>query len=162
MKIRRKLFSKLEDQDYIEESENRKKNATVKKIKRTVKGTLGGATAGALTGLAIGSQMQRHGGKFLSGATATGTLIGAGAGYLSGKHHEKKVHEKEDKNIATYKKASEHDKKYLRDKRYKEDMMKIEKEKLKEQKKQTAAARQTAWNTSPRYYSIHRGGGFRS
>ena len=99
------------------------------------------------------TDFQKNRRKHLTGTLAgLGTVAGAGAGYLSGKHHEKKVHEKEDKNIATYKKASEHDKKYLRDKRYKKDMMKIEKEKLKEQKKQTAAARQTAWNTS-RWYS---------
>lgn len=97
------------------------------------------------------TDFQKNGRKHLTGTLAgLGTVDGAG--YLSGKHHEKKVHEKEDKNIATYKKASEHDKKYLRDKRYKKDMMKIEKEKLKEQKKQTATARQTAWNTS-RWYS---------
>lgn len=149
MNIRRKLFSKMEDQDYIEGHENRKKS--VKHAKGV--GTVAGSVIGAGIGHSIGKGFGKKGA--IAGA-AIGAVSGGTLGRLTGKAIKKSTEDDANKKIARYMKASEHDKKYLREKEEKERDRAI-------QERQARAMESTAWHTS-RYYSHSSGGGgcFRS
>lgn len=119
--LRDKNYSKLQDEEYIEGQESRKKKVKHAKAKNA----LGGAGlavlsgAGHVAGLAAASTGGRNAGKKYAAAHAATAAAGAGIGYLVGKHKKKKVDEDANKNIDKYKKASEKDKEYLR---HKEEM----------------------------------------
>ena len=104
------LFSKMEDMDYIEDQNNRKR--AVKHSKAT------GALIGGSLGAAIGSQAYKLSRKHPRRAGLIGAGIGAlGAGYLGhkvGKSIKEATEKDADKEISKYKSASESDKKYLR------------------------------------------------
>lgn len=138
MNIRRKLFSKMEDQDYIEGHENRKKS--VKHAKGV--GTVAGSVIGAGIGHSIGKGFGKKGA--IAGA-AIGAVGGGTLGRLTGKAIKKSTEDDANKKIARYMKASEHDKKYLREKEEKERDRAI-------QERQARAMENTAWHTS-RWYS---------
>lgn len=143
MEIRRKLFSKMEDQDYIEGHENRKKSVKHAKGVGTAAGTLVGAGIGHSIGKGFGK-------KGAIAGTAIGAVSGGTLGRLTGKAIKKSTEDDANKKIARYKNASEHDKKYIREKEEKEKDRAI-------QERQARAMESTAYHTS-RYYSIHRGG----
>lgn len=130
------LFSKMEDEDYIEDQNDRKKS--VKHAK--AQGALLGGTIGAGIGGRIGAAVSKNAPK--------GGLIGAGigaagagyAGYKLGKAHKKATERDADREITKYKNASEADKKYLRKRR--------ENQKDRELKERQARAQeQMAWNS---------------
>lgn len=137
-----KLFSKMEDEDYLDDQRNRKKS--VKHAKAS--GAFIGGTVGAGIGGKIGAAVSKN--------ALKGGLIGAGigaasagyAGYKLGKAHKKATEEDADREINRYKNASEADKKYLRKRR--------EKQKERElQERQARAQEQIAWNSYNRNYS---------
>ena len=125
MKIRRKLFSKMEDQDYIEGHENRKKS--VKHAKGV--GTAAGSVIGAGIGHSIGKGFGKKG---AIAGTAIGAVSGGTLGRLTGKAIKKSTEDDANKKIARYKNASEHDKKYIREKEEKEKDREINAFKAKE------------------------------
>lgn len=135
------LFSKMEDEDYIEDQNNRKKS--VKHAK--AQGALLGGTVGASLGGRIGAAVSKN--------SLKGGLIGAGigaasagyAGYKLGKAHKKATEEDADREINKYQSASEADKKYLRKRRENQKQREL-------QERQARAQEQMAWN-SYRYYS---------
>lgn len=130
------LFSKMEDEDYIEDQNDRKKK--VKHAKAG--GALLGGTVGASLGGRIGAAASKN--------ALKGGLIGAGigaagagyAGYKLGKKHKKATEEDADREINKYKNASEADKKYLRKRREKQKEREI-------QERQARAQEQMAWNS---------------
>lgn len=141
-----KLFSKMEDEDYLDDQRDRKKK--VKHAK--AQGALIGGTVGAGLGGRIGAAVSKN--------ALKGGLIGAGigaasagyAGYKLGKAHKKATEEDADREIKKYKNASEADKKYLR--------ARHEKQKERDlQERQARAQEQIAWN-SYRYYSDKKNG----
>ena len=134
-----RLYSKMEDQDYLDEQEQRKESV------KHAKGL--GTAAGALVGAGLGHALGRGKGKLI-GATA-GAVGGGVLGRYTGKSIKKRTEDDANKKITRYKNASEHDKKYLREKNEKEKDRRI-------QERQARAMENTAWHTS-RYYSIHRG-----
>ncbi len=93
-----RIFSKLQDEDYIEENESAQKAA---KYGRTI----GGAALGTILGGGLGSKF--HGKRALAGAA-----IGGSIGHYFGKRASKRYK----KDLERYLKASEADKKYLREK----------------------------------------------
>ena len=140
------LFSKMEDEDYLDDQRDRKK-----KVKHA---KAGGALIGGTVGASIGGRI----GAAVSKNALKGGLIGAGigaasagyAGYKLGKAHKKATEEDADREIKRYQNASEADKKYLRARR--------EKQKDRElQERQARAQEQIAWNSHNRNYS--EGGG---
>lgn len=130
------LFSKMEDEDYLDDQRDRKKK--VKHAKAS--GALLGGTVGASIGGRIGAAVSKN--------ALKGGLIGAGigaagvgyAGYKLGKAHKKATEEDADREIKRYKNASEADKKYLRARREKQKEREI-------QERQARAQEQMAWNT---------------
>ena len=130
------LFSKMEDEDYLDEQRDRKRS--VKHAK--AKGAFLGGTTGAILGGRVGSAVSKN--------ALKGGLIGAGigavgagyAGYKLGKAHKKATEEDADREIKKYKNASEADKKYLR--------ARSEKQKERDlQERQARAQEQIAWNS---------------
>lgn len=130
-----RLYSKMEDQDYLDEQEQRKESV------KHAKGL--GTAAGALVGAGLGHAMGRGKGKLI-GATA-GAIGGGVLGRYAGKSIKKSTEKDANKKINTYKNASEHDKKYLREKNEREKDRRI-------QERQARAMEDTAWHTS-RWYS---------
>ena len=130
-----RLYSKMEDQDYLDEQEQRKESV------KHAKGV--GTAAGALVGAGLGHYLGRGKGKLI-GATA-GAVGGGVLGRYAGKSIKKRTEDDSNKKINTYKNASEHDKKYLREKNEKEKDRRI-------QERQARAMENTAWHTS-RWYS---------
>lgn len=129
------LFSKMEDEDYLNEQRDRK---------RSVKHAKGVGTAtGALIGAGLGHSLGRGKGKLI-GATA-GAVGGGVLGRYAGKSIKKRTEDDANKKITRYKNSSEHDKKYLREKNEKEKDRRI-------QERQARAMENTAWHTS-RWYS---------
>jgi uncharacterized protein YcfJ len=108
------LFSKMEDEDYIDREVTRKRG--VKHAKG--QGALAGAGLGALSGISVGSGLKS--GKAALIATGIGTAAGAGLGYYLGKAHKEAVERDVDHRIKKYKSASKADKEYLRRQREKE------------------------------------------
>ena len=130
-----RLYSKMEDQDYLDEQEQRKESV------KHAKGL--GTAAGALVGAGLGHALGRGKGKLI-GATA-GAVGGRVLGRYTGKSIKKRTEDDANKKITRYKNASEHDKKYLREKNEKEKDRRI-------QERQARAMENTAWHTS-RWYS---------
>ena len=130
------LFSKMEDEDYLDEQRDRKRS--VKHAK--AKGAFLGGTTGAILGGRIGSAVSKNA---LKGGLIGAGIGAAGAGYVGyklGKAHKKATEEDADREIKKYKNASEADKKYLRARR--------EKQKERElQERQARAQEQIAWNS---------------
>lgn len=130
------LFSKMEDEDYLDEQQDRKRS--VKHAK--AKGAFLGGTTGAILGGRIGSAVSKNA---LKGGLIGAGIGAAGAGYVGyklGKAHKKATEEDADREIKKYKNASEADKKYLRARR--------EKQKERElQERQARAQEQIAWNS---------------
>lgn len=130
------LFSKMEDEDYLDEQRDRKRS--VKHAK--AKGAFLGGTTGAILGGRIGEAVSKN--------ALKGGLIGAGigaagagyAGYKLGKAHKKATEEDADREIKKYKNASEADKKYLRARREKQKERDL-------QERQARAQEQIAWNS---------------
>lgn len=129
------LFSKMEDEDYLDEQEKRKESV------KHAKGV--GTATGALVGAGLGHSLGRGKGKLI-GATA-GAVGGGVLGRYAGKSIKKRTEDDANKKITRYKNASEHDKKYLREKNEKEKDRRI-------QERQARAMENTAWHTS-RWYS---------
>lgn len=131
-----KMFSKMEDEDYLDDQRDRKKK--VKHAKAS--GALIGGTVGASIGGRIGAAVSKN--------VLKGGLIGAGigaagagyAGYKLGKAHKKATEEDADREIKRYQNASEADKKYLRARREKQKEREI-------QERQARAQEQMAWKT---------------
>ena len=123
-------FSKLQDEEFYERAEARKKSANVTPY---TLGTLGGIL-GAGAGVPTGS------GKIV----LAGAGLGAGLGYLGGKAIRKSVHRKEDERIRKYRGASEEDKKYLQDREKQEIMENL-------QRRQIHATRQAGWYAGRRW-----------
>lgn len=116
-----KIFSKLEDQDFYDEQEGRKSKATqIRKVAPWVGGSLGGITGG-IAGHKLARRFQKS---KLKGASI-GALAGAGLGavlsHSLGKLNEKSVHKDSNRYLDRYSRASETDKKYLRQKYSKEE-----------------------------------------
>ena len=130
-----RLYSKMEDQDYLDEQEQRKESV------KHAKGL--GTAAGALVGAGLGHALGRGKGKLI-GATA-GAVGGGVLGRYAGKSIKKRTEDDANKKITRYKNSSEHDKKYLREKNEKEKDRRI-------QERQAKAMENTAWHTS-RWYS---------
>ena len=110
------LFSKMEDEDYLDEQRDRKRS--VKHAK--AKGAFLGGTTGAILGGRIGSAVSKNA---LKGGLIGAGIGAAGAGYVGyklGKAHKKATEEDADREIKKYKNASEADKKYLRARREKQ------------------------------------------
>ena len=130
------LFSKMEDEDYLDEQRDRKRS--VKHAK--AQGAFLGGTTGAILGGRIGSAVSKNA---LKGGLIGAGIGAAGAGYVGyklGKAHKKATEEDADREIKKYKNASEADKKYLRARR--------EKQKERElQERQARAQEQIAWNS---------------
>ena len=112
------LFSKMEDEDYLDEQRDRKRS--VKHAK--AKGAFLGGTTGAILGGRIGSAVSKNA---LKGGLIGAGIGAAGAGYKLGKAH---------------KNASEADKKYLRARREKQKERDL-------QERQARAQEQIAWNS---------------
>ena len=136
------LFSKMEDEDYLDEQRDRKRS--VKHAK--AQGAFLGGTTGAILGGRIGSAVSKN--------ALKGGLIGAGigaagagyAGYKLGKAHKNPsimtafAVSDADREIKKYKNASEADKKYLRARREKQKERDL-------QERQARAQEQIAWNS---------------
>ena len=131
-----RLYSKLEDEDYLDEQEQRKKS--VKHAKGL--GTAAGSVLGALLGYSVGKNSKS--GKVIG--SSLGAVGGGTLGRAVGKSIKKSTEEDADKKIKTYKKASKHDKKYLREKNEREKARRL-------QERQARAMEDTAWHTS-RWY----------
>lgn len=130
------LFSKMEDEDYLDEQRDRKRS--VKHAK--AQGALLGGTTGAILGGRVGSAVSKNalkGGLIGAGIGATGAGY---AGYKLGKAHKKSTEEDADREIKKYKNASEADKKYLRARREKQKERDL-------QERQARAQEQIAWNS---------------
>lgn len=103
-----KRYSRMEDEDFLEELEkDSKENQSSLKIGGALTGGLIlGATGGALT------------------KSSTGALVGAGlgavGGYKLGKDRADEIRQEFNSRMARYRKASQYDKRYLRD-RYRRD-----------------------------------------
>ena len=106
------LFSKLQDEDYYERHNKRKKDAKYAPAAGAVLGGMIGASPGATIGYGLSNGNPVGA---LAGAGA-GALAGGGLGYLLGKKGKRKVNEDADRKIKRYKAASEKDRAYLRDK----------------------------------------------
>ena len=91
-----RFFSKIQDEDYIEENKSAQKRAKY-----------GNPLTGAAAGAFIGSGLTGSG----KGALV-GSVVGGGIGY----HLGKKAIKKHKKELERYLNASEEDKQYLRDK----------------------------------------------
>lgn len=102
-----RVFSKIQDEDYIEETKSKKKWAKY-----------GTAPILGLSGAIIGSSFGKNG--KLSGK---GALIGAGIGTVGGHFLGRHSAKKADKELERYLKASESDRKYLREKRAREEQL---------------------------------------
>ena len=130
------LFSKLQDDDYYEEQNERKRSV------RHAKGA--GTIAGGLLGASVGASFPRSGKGKLIGA-AIGATGGGVLGRAAGKAVKKSTEEDAERNIKRYKNSNEKDRKYLREKN--------EREKDRElQERQARAMENVAWHTS-RWYS---------
>ena len=129
-----RLYSKMEDQDYLDEQEKRKESV------KHAKGV--GTATGALVGAGLGHSLGRGKGKLI-GATA-GAVGGGVLGRYAGKSIKKRTEDDANKKITRYKNSSEHDKKYLREKNEKEKDRRI-------QERQARAMESTAWHTSRLY-----------
>lgn len=103
-----KRFSKMEDEDFLEELEKDSKDyrSSLKIGGAVTGGLILGATGGALT------------------KSSTGALVGAGlgayGGYKLGKDKADEVRQEYKSRMAKYRKASQYDKRYMRD-RYRRD-----------------------------------------
>lgn len=128
-----RLYSKMEDRDYLSEQEQRKKSV------KYAKG-LGTAT-GALMGASLGHSLGR--GNLIG--TAIGGVGGGVIGRVIGKSIKDSTEKDATKKIKVYKKASEHDKKYLREKNEREKIRRL-------QERQARAMENVAWHTS-RWYN---------
>lgn len=110
-------FSKYEDEDYYEELDNKKKS--VKYHPHLGAGILG------ITGGVGGGKLGHWVSKGKRAGAATGAIIGAaGAGYAGwklGKMGKKKVEKQVEKDRRRYEKASESDRKYLRERKRQKD-----------------------------------------
>lgn len=101
-----KLFTELQDEDYLKRFERRKKLAKYGKHVGTVAGTALGATLGN---------------KFGKLGMAGGAAIGGISGYFGGKKLGKCIEKENQKKIDQYNNASDEDKAYLRHKLEKQD-----------------------------------------
>lgn len=131
--VREGYFSKIQDEDYHEKHEKRRKS--VKHAKGI--GTVAGAAMGGVTGATVGSVGGSRG-------AAIGGVAGAVGGGLLGRHLGKKVKEDTEKDVdrrlKRYDAASEKDKKYIRDKEQKDDELEV-------QRQQALAQQQMAYNS---------------
>lgn len=130
--IKIKRFGRIQDEDFYEDIDRRKKEATSER--RT--GTAAGAVLGGLVGSSFGK--------------GRGRLVGAGIGALGvgalahvlGKNEEKKVHSEQNKYLRQYKNAkSEKDREYIRHRAHNKAQEKL-------QKQTRDAARAAAWNSA--------------
>lgn len=131
--VREGYFSKIQDEDYHEKHEKRRKS--VKHAKGI--GTVAGAAMGGVTGASLGSYAGNRG-------MAIGGAVGAVGGGLLGRHLGKKTKEETEKDVdrrlKRYDAASEKDKKYIRDKEQKDDELAV-------QRQQALAQQQMAYNS---------------
>lgn len=131
--VREGYFSKIQDEDYHEKHEKRRKS--VKHAKGV--GTVTGAALGGMTGATVGGIGGTRG-------AAIGGVAGAVGGGLLGRHLGKKVKEDTEKDVdhrlKRYDAASEKDKKYIRDKEQKDDELAV-------QRQQALAQQQMAYNS---------------
>lgn len=95
-----RTFSRIQDEDFLEDSEKRRRE-----VKRA---PLGMGAAGGIVGGALGASTK-------SGTAALiGAGLGAGAGYIIGRREKKRVNEEEDRRVKRYLSASARDREYLR------------------------------------------------
>lgn len=131
--VREGYFSKIQDEDYHEKHEKRRKS--VKHAKGI--GTVAGAAMGGMTGATVGGIGGSRG-------AAIGGVAGAVGGGLLGRYLGKKTKEETEKDVdrrlKRYDAASEKDKKYIRDKEQKDDELAV-------QKQQALAQQQMAYNS---------------
>ena len=142
MKILLKRFSKLQDEDYIEEQENRKKEVRHAPVVHAV----GLGASGGLIGASLGNAAKKSRKGALIGA-GLGIAAGAAGGYGLGKFAKKTVEEDANRKIKRYKKADEKDKRYLREKEEKERDRNVQKRQARAQERQAYAQERIAWNT---------------
>ena len=133
--ILRRNFSKMQDQDYIDREEDRKRSVKHAKGAGTV---IGGATGGVVGHALTSGVVKSKKGKLA--AVAAGAAAGATVGRMAGKAIKKSTEDDANRKIKRYKSASEQDKKYLREKEERELDRKV-------QERQARAQEQTAWNT---------------
>lgn len=133
--LRNKSFSRLQDEDYYEKHNDRKKSVRhAKRNSALIGGALGGLT---------GANILRQGGasnKATLAAAAIGTGIGGVGGYYLGKKIKKDTEKDADKKMDRYRRASEMDKKYIREKEERDEMKELERRKA-------LAQEQMAWNS---------------
>lgn len=132
--LRNKKFSKMQDEDYIEEQVDRKK--AVKHAKGVAATALG--AGGGILGGHVG--LMAKGGKGALVGAGVGAATGAYLGYKAGKKHKESVEKDADRKIDKYNKASEKDKKYLREKEAQDKDLKLK-------ERQARAQERMAWNS---------------
>lgn len=137
MKVLLKRFSKLQDQDYLDKQEDRKR--VVKDAPKIH--AIGLGVAGGLSGAGIGGTLaSKSGNKGALIGAGIGTIAGGVGGYFTGKRTKRIVEEDANRKIKRYKKADEKDKRYLREKEEKERDRDI-------QRRQAFAQERIAWHT---------------
>lgn len=127
-----KRYSRIQDEDYYEDSRRAKEEATSGKHAATLSGGLLGAGAG----VALGGSTK---GRVIGGAI--GAVAGGGLGHYFGRKYEKGIHDEEDKKVRRYKASSEKDKEYLRHRAEKQ-----REERLRE--RQIQATREAGWTAA--------------
>jgi len=141
--LRNKEFSNrrmsVADQDYIDDREGEKKAVKHAKAGGAALGGLMGGTAGVSIGQKFAKNPNKWGKAHNIGG-AVGLAAGAVGGYYLGKKHKKTVEAKADKEIKKYLGSSDKDRKYLRDRKAREQDLEL--------KRQMANAQsQMAWNS---------------
>lgn len=131
--LRSRLYSKMEDEDYIGREEGRKR--AVKHAKG--QGTAVGTIAGALAGATLGSNSGR---KAMGVGAALGGVVGGITGRYIGKKYKKSTEDDANRKISRYETASEKDRKYLREKEERDLDRAM-------QERQARAQERIAWNT---------------
>lgn len=109
--LKRNLFSKMEDEDYLEDRLKEKRSVRHAKRDTSIAGGALGAIPGLYTGLALSEK--RPGRGALIGA-GIGAGIGATAGYFAGKKYKRDTENRVEREINKYKKVSSKDRAYLR------------------------------------------------
>lgn len=130
--LRNKEFSNrrmsVADQDYIDDREGEKK--AVKHAKAAGAGLgafMGGSMAESL-GASYAERAGKNALKYGLGAGAAGAAAAGAAGYYLGKKHKKTVEAKADKEIKKYLGSSDKDRKYLRDRKAREQDLELKRQ----------------------------------
>ena len=105
--LKRNLFSKMEDEDYLEDRLKEKRSVRHAKRDTSIAGGALGAIPGLYTGLALSEKRPGRG-------ALIGAGIGATAGYFAGKKYKRDTENRVEREINKYKKASSKDRAYLR------------------------------------------------